>query len=159
MFKKRFFLFSALLFVTAFQSCEREEDMMSSELQLRVPYKVWKLEGFATRNSDESYFNNKQSYSVQKLESGSLLLLDLKKDGTFVGNTLANKISGDFIFDAYRGTFSFSSFDSTGSEVSTDGVQYVACLKSVTAYAVFEKSLYLYYTKDKTHFLLFSTVE
>src|SRR5690554_3467338 len=160
MLKKFFVLFlAAILLAPAFQSCERDNDMMSSDLQLsRAPYNEWRLDGFAYRSNEAAYANNKQSYSVEKLDVALPLLLNLQKEGVFSGNTPANTITGDFIFDSSRGTFSFLTIGSTGHNEQPDGVRYLACLKSVASYAIFEKKLHLYY-KDKTHFLLFSAVE
>ncbi len=160
MFKKNLLLFLAtVLLAPAFQSCERDSDMMSSDLQLsRAPYNEWRLDGFAYRSNEATYSNSKQSYSVEKLDMVSPVLLTLQKEGVFSGNTPANTITGNFVFDSSRGTFSFLTIESTGYNEQPDGVRYLACLKSVASYAIFEKKLHLYY-KDKTHFLLFSAVE
>lgn len=160
MFKKSCLLFLAtLLCASSFQSCDREESMMSDQLQLRVPYREWKFDGFATRSTEAGYINNKQSYSLEKFEATALLFLNLQQDGTFSGNTPANQINGNFTFDLSRGTLSFLTIESSGFTEQSGGTRYLACLTSVASYAVFEKTLHLYYTKDKTHFLLFSAVK
>lgn len=102
--------------------------------------------------------NNIQLYTVEKLEVVPPLLLDLKKEGTFIGTTPANNIRGDFLLD-YRGAFSFTTIDSSDRTEGVIGSRYISCLHSVSTYAVFEKTLHLYYTKDKSLFLLYTAAE
>ena len=140
-----------------FQSCEQDEGMMSDQLQLRFPYGEWKFEGFATHANEAAYKNNKQDYSVSKLDVASPLLLHLKKDGMFSGNTPVNTFHGDYTFHGSRGTLAFTTIESTNMKERSDGTRYMAYLKAVNSYAVFEKTLHLYY-EDKTRFLLFTAV-
>ena len=159
MFNRVFFFFLAVFSgASFFQSCEQEESMMSDQLQLRFPYGEWKFEGFATHANEAAYKNNKGDYSVSKLDVASPLLLHLKKDGMFSGNTPVNTIHGDYTFHGSRGTFAFTTIESTDMKELPDGTRYIACFKVVNSYAVFEKTLHLYY-EDKSRFLLFTAVE
>ena len=135
-------------------------------IQLRAPYGEWKFEGFATSSKEDAQgnlLNSNQSYSLSKYNSDNSrnpLLLTLTKEKTFAGNTPSDEISGEFTFDPSRGTFSFIIYPDDSVE-KDNGPSYLACLQSVTSYAVLatsnlEQKLHLYYTKDKTRFLLFS---
>ena len=165
MLKKIVCFFSlSLFFAFIFQACQEADDSLPTELQLRSPYKVWELEGFAIHDNEGRSFrsmnsvNNIQLYTVEKLEVVPPLLLDLKKEGTFIGTTPANNIRGDFLLD-YRGAFSFTTIDSSDRTEGVIGSRYISCLHSVSSYAVFEKTLHLYYTKDKSLFLLYTAAE
>lgn len=170
MIRKSIFLFLSILFsMPFFYSCEREEDMLADGLPLRTPFQVWEFEGFATvnkNNSQSASLSNTSSYSLVEVNSTVPLILSLTQERTFTGNTPSHKISGEFTYDPSRGTFSFTSFYPENLVEQGDGARYLSSLKSVSSYAIlmisnseFEQKLRLYYTKDKTRFLLFSAVK
>lgn len=147
-----------LLLVTCpFQSCDKDDDLMTEEVQLRSTYGQWKFEGLATHDIETGLSNNKQSYSLNKLNTSTPIVLSLSRDGTYSLITPTGEISGEFSFN-FRGAFSFTKIDSSNYIQQSAKNQYVSYLENVTSYSVFEKTLHLYYL-DRTHFMLFSSVE
>lgn len=150
-----------ILCCVAFLSCASED--LQPELQLRSPYGQWRLEGFAAKSSSTTGYtqNANQGYSIEKVTSSraEAYMLILKNDGTFSGTSSANEISGTFTIHPERGNITFGEIVGTKLNETAEGRKYLDSLSKVTDFAVFENTLYLYYTKDKSLFLIFKAVD
>lgn len=137
------------LFVTTsilFFSCTKDDalSLQNDALELQSPYGRWKFRGYgpATSYPDKIFLANPGSY-----------YLTLNKDGTFIGTSSTNEISGKFTIDARRRNISFTQADFYSSNKyseTNDGSVYLSRLLMVKEYRVYTDQLHLYYT-DKEY--------
>lgn len=152
---RAFLMITVFLSVITFPSC-MEDDDLGMELQLRSPYdRQWKLEGFGPVSTTS---NAQFSSSAVKPAGENTYLLVFRRDGTFEGTSSTNEITGTFTINLDRGLLSIDELGGTKKGEIQDGERYVWCLKQVKYYTVYENTLQLFYTDDKTEYLLYKAV-